>query len=128
MKEKNNISNENVEILNGVEEIKESFEEELEELVNKNMGKKLKRVSKRACSNNLLELLTTETKDTLKIIMDNLNISYKSSDKKEVLINNINENYKNSIINLSICMNLECYDVMEILWKNNGILLMEELD
>ncbi|MDY4950612.1 MAG: SEC-C metal-binding domain-containing protein [Clostridium cadaveris] len=128
MKEKNNISNENVEILNGVEEIKESFEEELEELVNKNMGKKLKRVSKRACSNNLLELLTTETKDTLKIIMDNLNISYKSSDKKEVLINNINENYKNSIINLSKCMNLECYDVMEILCKNNGILLMEELD
>lgn len=128
MKEKNNISNENVEILNEVEEIKESFEEELEELVNKNMGKKLKRVSKRSCSNDLLELLTTETKDTLKIIMDNLNISYKSSDKKEVLINNINENYKNSIINLSKCMNLECYDVMEILCKNNGILLMEELD
>lgn len=128
MKENYNVSNEDMEILNEVEEIKDGFEEELEELVNKNMGKKLKRISKRACSNDLIEFLNIETKDTLKVIMDNLNISYKSSDKKEVLINNIKENYKESILNLSKYMNLECYDVMEIMCRNNGVLLMEELD
>ncbi len=128
MKENNNISNENMEALNELEEIKNDFDEELEELVNKSMGKKLKRISKRACSNDLIELLNIETKDTLKVIMDNLNISYKSSDKKEVLINNINENYKEAILNLSKYMNLECYDIMEIMCRNNGVLLMEELD
>lgn len=128
MKENYNVSSEDMDILNEAEEIKDSFEEELEELVNKNMGKKLKRISKRACSNDLIELLNIETKDTLKVIMDNLNISYKSSDKKEVLINNINENYKEAILNLSKYMNLECYDIMETMCRNNGVLLMEELD
>lgn len=128
MKENYNISDKDIKISNEVEEIKDDFEDELEELVDTNIRRKLKRISKRECSNDLIELLNIETKDTLKVIMNNLNISFKSSDKKEVMINNINENYIESILNLSKYMNIECYDIMEIMCENNGIFLMEELD
>ncbi len=101
---------------------KEDTAELIDEFIFEKVEKAAKRAMKRECSNDLKELLKIETKDTLKELMNALNISYKSTDKKEILIDKIAMDYKEAISDILKYINGNCYDYLQKVLRNQGIL------
>lgn len=100
----------------------EDTAELIDEFIFEKVEKAAKRAMKRECSNDLKELLKIETKDTLKELMNALNISYKSTDKKEILIDKIFMDYKEAISDILKYINGNCYDYLQKVLRNQGIL------
>jgi len=94
----------------------------LEEIILKRIQRTAKSALKRECSKDLKELLKVETKDTLKEIMNELNIEYKSADKKDDLIDKIAINYEDAILKVLKYVDSDCYISLQKILKNNGII------
>lgn len=109
-----------------VQKVDDYSEEEISELMNEFISEKVEKTAKiamkRECSNDLKELLKVETKDTLKELMNALNIPYKSTDKKETLIDKISIDYKEAISDILGYASGDCYNYLQIILKNNGII------
>jgi hypothetical protein len=94
----------------------------VDEIIFKRIQKTAKSALKRECSKDLKELLKVETKDTLKELMDELNIEYKSVDKKDILIDKITTNYEQAILQVLKYVDSDCYDSLQKILKNDGII------
>ncbi len=94
----------------------------VDEIILKRIQRTAKSALKRECSKDLKELLKVETKDTLKEIMNELNIEYKSADKKDDLIDKIAINYEDAILKVLKYVDSDCYISLQKILKNNGII------
>ncbi|WP_346929266.1 SEC-C metal-binding domain-containing protein [Clostridium sp.] len=94
----------------------------VDEIIFKRIQKTAKSALKRECSKDLKELLKVETKDTLKEIMNELNIEFKSADKKDDLINKIAMDYEQVILQVFKYVDKDCYDSLQKILKNDGII------
>ncbi len=94
----------------------------VDEIILKRIQRTAKSALKRECSKDLKELLKVETKDTLKEIMNELNIEYKSADKKDDLIDKIDINYEDAILKVLKYVDSDCYISLQKILKNSGII------
>ncbi len=94
----------------------------VDEIILKRIQRTAKSALKRECSKDLKELLKVETKDTLKEIMNELNIKYKSADKKDDLIDKIDINYEDAILKVLKYVDSDCYISLQKILKNSGII------
>ncbi len=94
----------------------------VDEIILKRIQRTAKSALKRECSKDLKELLKVETKDTLKEIMNELNIEYKSADKKDDLIDKIAINYEDAILKVLKYVDSDCYISLQKILKNSGII------
>ncbi len=94
----------------------------VDEIILKRIQRTAKSALKRECSKDLKELLKVETKDTLKEIMNELNIEYKSADKKDDLIYKIAINYEDAILKVMKYVDSDCYISLQKILKNDGII------
>ncbi|WP_346899789.1 SEC-C metal-binding domain-containing protein [Clostridium sp. UBA7503] len=94
----------------------------VDEIILKRIQRTAKSALKRECSKDLKALLKVETKDTLKEIMNELNIEYKSADKKDDLIDKIAINYEDAILKVLKYVDTDCYISLQKILKNNGII------
>ncbi|WP_346914526.1 SEC-C metal-binding domain-containing protein [Clostridium sp.] len=94
----------------------------VDEIIFKRIQKTAKSALKRECSKDLKELLKVETKDTLKEIMNELNIEYKSADKKDDLIDKIAINYEQAILQVLKYVDSDCYGSLQKILKSDGVI------
>ncbi len=105
-----------------LEDVDTEIAELVDEIILKRIQRTAKSALKRECSKDLKELLKVETKDTLKEIMNELNIEYKSADKKDDLIDKIAINYEDAILKVLKYVDSDCYISLQKILKNNGII------
>ncbi|MBU3133537.1 SEC-C domain-containing protein [Clostridium gasigenes] len=115
---------------NGYDEIADIFNNEVESIFMNSMEKVTKDLINRSLkckvTNDLETILKSNTNDYIKDILDNLQITYKSSDKKEILINKFKESYKDSIKEVFKYIDNTCYEDLKLGLKNKGIINSEK--
>ncbi|MBB6623514.1 SEC-C domain-containing protein [Clostridium gasigenes] len=115
---------------NGYDEIADIFNNEVESIFMNSMEKVTKDLINRSLkckvTNDLETILKSNTNDYIKDILDNLQITYKSSDKKEILINKFKESYKGSIKEVFKYIDNTCYEDLKLVLKNKGIINSEK--